>query len=242
MIADAINDNEGRHEKERAVLWFTALRNEVIVPSDNQTFEVTIQNEINAYRSAKDCPIHRQYWYFCHSPLWTTTVVACRQSFERIGGFNESLSYCEDVECWLRMIGVPSPDNDYHSPEGWGFATFVDHITAYHREHVNAMTANPDVSEEGDYQTPPTLKREVADAIAQGIETWAFDYLPCPPEMECPEGLSPEFWEQVLEWFEEGDGKGYHIIRKDTEVVVAGTWDHLLTPDDDDDLEALWDV
>ena len=51
-----------------------------------------------------------------------------------------------------------------------------------------------------------------------------------------------EFWEQVLEWFEEGDGKGYHIIRKDTEVVVAGTWDHLLTPDDDDDLEALWDV
>ena len=242
VIAEEIKTTQGHRAQERAVLWFTALRNELVVPSDNQTFEVTIQNELNAYRSSSDCPIHRQYWYFCHSPLWTTTIVASRAAFERIGGFNESLSYCEDIECWLRMMGVPTADEDYGSPHGWGYATFVDHITAFHREHVNAMTANPDVSEEADFQTPPHLKQQVAEAIVEGAEKWAFDYLPCPPEMECPAGMSPEFWNQVLEWFKEGDAKGYRVIHKETEVVVAGQWDHLMTPDDDDDLEALWDV
>ena len=239
VIADAIQETTKERQGEHAVIWFTNLRNQIVVPSENGTFEVTIQNEINAYRSLIDCPIHRQYWYFCHSPLWTTSVVVTREAFERTGGFDESLTYCEDVECWIRMIGVPQKP-DYGCPSEWGYATHVDQTTAFHREHANAMTESPQLTDEGDYQTPPLQKQQVADAIIEGIQKWTFDYLPCPLDLDGAQvGMSTTFWQEVLDWFEEGDAKGYRVLNTETEMT-SGQWDHLVNTEDDDDLEAHW--
>jgi len=77
--------------------------------------------------------------------------------FDRLGVFDDSFTYSEDVDLMLRVRDSLTP------------LTILDHITLYYRRHGNSMTANYTVSEKRDFHR--ALLRSMARRKANGALT-----------------------------------------------------------------------
>lgn len=83
--------------------------------------------------------------------MLNVNVGAClysREVFDEIGGFDETLHYCEDVDLIqrIREYGIPF--------------TILRHITLFYRKHAKSMIQQPDPRKEIDYKRVSQLSTE----------------------------------------------------------------------------------
>lgn len=211
---------------------FSKMEAEGTLPTDSGNFVTHMTHTLHEYKSYIDCPEDKHYWYFCNTPIWTPAVSCGRYDFERVGGFDETIPVNEDLELWLRIMGIPEGP-DYETPQIWRSAHLIDTVTVYHREHSEATT-------EGGTQT--SASPQIIAAIRESDKDWLdmYEHLPNPTSILRPKWADFEFWYEVLTWWRHGKNKGvrHSNFKYDIAPHVNSALDE--EAEEDEELERLW--
>ncbi|MAR65691.1 MAG: hypothetical protein CL833_00420 [Crocinitomicaceae bacterium] len=122
-MANAIQD-----APEHSVVFFSRLgkplqlRSALTGQTHNRMLEYAPYDEIEMFRPED------YYYYFMAHPLFPSACVVRRTAFEAVGGFDEAMLRCEDMDLFMKLF---HPDNDW-------IGTFVDTITVYREPSVEA--------------------------------------------------------------------------------------------------------
>ncbi len=116
------------HAPEHSVVFFSrlgkplTLKSAMTGESHYKMLEYCPYDEIDMFRPED------YYYYFMVHPLFPSACVVRRDAFEKVGGFDEALLRCEDMDLFMKLF---HPSNDW-------IGTLVDSITVYREPSVEA--------------------------------------------------------------------------------------------------------